>query len=258
MGKYFKYVFIALILAIILEEELVQTRYSSPAPDPGLGRTVAVSGTNGRTVYVTPLISRLTWTLFAACAATFIFSIFWPPEKPATVVRATHPVSRSITVGKLVYDWSPRKLSIWKKYGFTVIAFGIAIYAWIRERGSFGWVPGTVFSLVALWSLGSLVDYRTSIDVEAGVFEREKLFLGRHRIGALKLSLNEFSSVVLDHYDRSEDNTVMFSVCLKHRSGQLKQICYFEVPRDQRSEPAEKTARELAEATGLPYEEVIR
>ena len=142
----------------------------------------------------------------------------------------------------------------WKRYGFTVIAVAVAIYIWIIQLGAASWWA-RVFSLgFALWSLRFLIDYRACIDVASGTFTREKLLFGRYLVDAVRFPLSEFTGVALDRYDRSEDSTTTFYVCLRRRSGRLIQVCRFEVQNGERSDGAEKVARELAELTRLKYE----
>jgi len=254
MTKIFRNLFCFLVLVGALGKEVVQRYYSSPAPNPSLGRTVATFGTNGGTIYVTPQTDFFSWISIALAAVTLGGWMFWPAKIPVTEVRPLGSVSRPTVAKTLTYYWQRKKRG---RYGFTVIAVALASYIWITEHGQRNWTARIVFLLIALWSFQMLIDYRTRIDTEAGIFEREKLLFGRYRIGALSLPLNEFSAVVLDRYHDSEDNRDTFYACLKHRTHGLKQVCYFETRSGQRREDAEITAREIAATTGLQYEEVV-
>ena len=61
--------------------EIRQRFYSSPFPEPKLGRIVAVSGIHDDTIYVTTEMDRLVWVWFALTMITFLTWVFWPTKK---------------------------------------------------------------------------------------------------------------------------------------------------------------------------------
>ena len=293
LKQIFKILFCVFVVLGALGGEIAYKYYSSPTPEPQLGRTVAFEVSQGGTFYVAPEANNLFRAWFAVCAITLAAWVFWPttgngndakgrwserrfePSVANSKSCAGEPVCDDVAdpsgsptqcvlpgvldqserldtpPGMFAYYWQPRKLN---RYAFTVIAFGMAAYIWIDPRFGFNWWPRLVIAGVALWSLRMLIDYRTSIDRESGTFTRERLLLGRYPVGGLRLPLTEFASVALDRYEDSEDSSRTFYVCLRQRTGRLMQICYFRVRNGQRSEDAEKAARELAEITGLQYE----
>jgi len=287
-----KTLFCVFVVLGALEKEVVQKYYSSPAPEPQLGRTVADEGTEGGTIYITPEANRLFWACFAICAVTFVCGMFWPSTEKTndaknrqserrfatSAVAQDEPVCREVaglsasptrcgsprvldqserlemSPTTFSYYWQRPKLN---RYVITAGVLAMTVGVWIDQRDMSNWWPRIIMSGVALWILHLLVDYRTCIDRERGTFTREKLLFGRYHVGALRLPLSEFTSVALDRYADSEDSTNTFYVCLRRRTGRLMQICYFRVRRGQSSDDAERAARELAEMTGLQYENAV-
>jgi hypothetical protein len=155
----------------------------------------------------------------------------------------------------LSYYWQRRK---WKRYVIVAGVLFMTIWIWFDQRATPYWISRIVMSIVSLWVLHLLIDYRTTIDKKNGTFTREKLLLGRYQVGAVRLPLEEFVGVVLDHYEDQEDSTTTVYVCLRHRNGQLKEVCFFELLSGQRNDGADRAAQELAEMTGLHYENAVQ
>ena len=174
MIKAFRNLFCVFVVLGALAKEVVQRYYSSPVPEPRLGRTVAALGTDAGTVYITPQTDRLFWALFVLCAVTFACWIFWPAKKKTTQVLPSSSVSRSTAATTLTYYWHHRK---WRRYGFTMVAVALTSYVWVTERGNLGWIPRIVFLLIALWSLRMLIDYRTCIDTETAYLSGRSFYL---------------------------------------------------------------------------------
>ena|ERR1041384_2502397 len=76
----------ALVFIIIalgaLAKEILDRYYSSPTPQPELGRTVSTSGIEeGVIIYITPEANRLAWAWFVVCLVVFIAFMFWPSKE---------------------------------------------------------------------------------------------------------------------------------------------------------------------------------
>jgi hypothetical protein len=264
--------------------EVVGRYNSSPRPYPELRRTVAFEWTDGETVYITPEADRLFSACFAISIVTFVSWMCWPSKKKAneaknrqserrctpSVCPEVAGVSASQTqrgTGRILdqserlempattfsYYWQRRK---WNRYVMVVLVLAMSVYIWFDKRRTPNWLPMVVMSCVDLWVLTLLIDYRTTIDKERGTFIQEKLLFGRYRVGAVLLPLSEFIGVALDRYDDSDNSRTTFYVCLRRRNGRLMQVCYFAMKKGQRSDDAERAAQELAEMTGLEYEEI--
>ena len=283
VGQIIKILFCVSVFLGAAGKEVVQQYYSSPVPEPQLGRTVASLGTDGGTVYITTEIDRLFSVCFAVCAVTFVGGMLWPSknkkqdaknrqserepvssvcrEAPASPASPTQPCSTRVIDQSerldappetFAYYWQRRK---WNRYGITAGVLAMTIGVWIDQQGALNWWPRIIMLGVFLWVLSLLIDYRTCIDKKRGIFEQQKLLFGRYRVGTVRLPLSEFIGVALDRYEDSEDRTNTFYVCLRRRNGRLLQACYFRVPGGQRSDEAAKAAQELAEMTGLKFDE---
>lgn len=264
--------------------EIVQQYYSSPAPEAQLGRTVAFSGINGKTIYITSKTNRLFSVCFAACVVTFFGGMFWSsknktqnPKNRESQSQPTSPVCqdvsgcpaplttpRSIRVldhskrldtppGKFAYYWQRRK---WKRHLIVLGVLGMTIGVWIDQHGATNWWPRIIMLGITGWILTFLVDYRMCVDGQRKTFTNEKLLFGHYHVGARSLPLSEFNGVAIDSHDDSDGCLTTYYVCLKRCNGRLMQVCYFEALRGRRSDEAEQAAQELAEMTGLQLEAV--
>ena len=85
MNKVFK-ILVCVILTIgALGKEAEQRYFSSPTPDPKLGRTVSDFGIHGNTIYITPETDRLFQVLFIIFVVVFVSWIFysWKTKRDA-------------------------------------------------------------------------------------------------------------------------------------------------------------------------------
>jgi hypothetical protein len=81
MQKVLKILVFVTIFLGALWKEAEQRFYSSPMPEPQLGRTVADFGTHGGTIYITPEADRLQWAWAAICVVILVCWGFWPSKK---------------------------------------------------------------------------------------------------------------------------------------------------------------------------------
>jgi hypothetical protein len=149
------------------------------------------------------------------------------------------------------YQWQLQKR---KRYRFTVLLLALALLLWFAQLGIGHWWSWAVALGFAAASVRWLVDHRACIDDATGTFTREKLLLGRYRIGARRLALTEFTGVALDRRDDREGGSTYY-VCLRQRSGELLHVCRIDGRAGERCDAAENTARELAGLTRLDFEE---
>lgn len=260
------------VVAVLLVGTVVKIYYSSPEPDPQLGRTILfeIGGTAG---YITPEVNRFFWSCIVLCVVTLLTGTFWPTESKnqflqkkeskcqalrrgrtedsASSTSSTRCVTRVLDCstrldmphGELAFYWQFQKRN---RYAVIAGVWVMAILVWVDQASNINWWPRIIMLGIALWILRLFVDYRTCIDGKNKILKEEKLLFGFWRFRVNYTPLSEFVAVTLDSCDDPDDCISTIYICLKHRNGRLTRICYFEALNGHRSVDAENVAREIA------------
>lgn len=149
------------------------------------------------------------------------------------------------------YHWHPFTK---RRYAFAVGAVGFAGFAWLASWDDNPWPPRVISLVIALVSLGLLIEQDTIVDGQAGLVIREGRLFGRILVWRRHHPLRVFTEVALRRQHDPEGNDTVFAG-LHRRSGRPMAIRYFFATTGQPCCEAERFAQQLSETTRLPWNE---